>query len=426
MKKILFIVVALIFNGNIQAQSPQKFSYKMVVRNFNGQLLSSQQIGIKISILQNTETGIVMYAERHTPTTNVNGLATFQIGEGTLLNGNLAQINWAQGPYFISTETDPSGGMNYSITSIQQLLSVPYALYAENAGNSVPGPQGPIGEIGPQGPQGLPGDPASDNQELSVSETGDTLYLQNGGFVIIPGISAANGSESNSSIIHSCGADSIHNPNSSYGAVTDQEGNVYKTILIGTQEWMAENLIVSHFSNGDSIINIINDSEWGSLVSPAWSSFNNDESYDCPYGKLYNWYAASDPRNICPTNWHVPTDWEWQVLEIYLGISQQEANSTGGRGLEVNAGGKLKATQFWAGDNLNATNETGFSALGSSVRPFNGVFTPQNQGNSTQFWTSTQINSSSAWPRWLLTTTGLIYRNSSNKTVGQSIRCIAD
>jgi uncharacterized protein (TIGR02145 family) len=435
MKKTLQILATgLLVMISITAfsQAPQKFSYQTVIRNSSNQLLANQQVGIKISVLQGSETGIVVYSERHTPITNSNGLATLSIGTGTVLNGNFQDINWSSGTYYIQTETDPNGGNNYTITSTQQLLSVPYALYAETSGNSILGPQGPTGPQGPigltgaTGPQGQAGNPASDDQQLTVSATGDTLFLQNGGFVIIPGISIANGSESINSIMHTCGADSIHNPDRSYGMVTDQEGNIYKTIVIGTQEWMAENLNVSHFSNGDSLINVISDSEWGSLTTPAWSSFNNDASYDCPYGKLYNWYAASDSRNVCPINWHVPSDWEWQLLEIYLGISQLDANSNGGRGLEVNAGGKLKATKFWAGENINANNEIGFSALGSSVRPFNGIFTPQNHGNSAQFWTSTQINSSSAWPRWLLTSTGLIYRNSSSKTVGQSIRCIAD
>jgi len=164
MKRHFTLLLLLFLTINCFAQSPTKFSYETVVRNSGGQLLANQPIAIKISILQGSETGIVVYAERHTPITNANGLASLQIGGGSVLNGNLASINWAQGPYFISTETDPNGGTNYTITSTQQLLSVPYALYAETAGNSIPGPQGPAGPqgvagaAGPEGSQGIQGE----------------------------------------------------------------------------------------------------------------------------------------------------------------------------------------------------------------------------------------------------------------------------
>jgi hypothetical protein len=154
MKRRFTLLLVLFLTIKSFAQSPQKFSYQTVVRNSGGQLLANQQIAIKISILQGSETGIVVYAERHTPLTNANGLASLQIGGGSVLNGNFASINWAQGPYFISTETDPNGGTSYSLASTQQLLSVPYALYAETSGSSTPGPQGPQGEQGPAGPQG--------------------------------------------------------------------------------------------------------------------------------------------------------------------------------------------------------------------------------------------------------------------------------
>jgi hypothetical protein len=158
MKNFLtFILISVIVLSAI-AQSPQKFSYQTVVRNSGGQLLADQAIAVKISILQGSENGIIVYAERHTPITNANGLASLQIGGGVVLSGNMATINWAQGPYFISTETDPNGGTSYTIASTQQLLSVPYALYAETAGNSTPGPQGPAGPQGPQGEQGPVGE----------------------------------------------------------------------------------------------------------------------------------------------------------------------------------------------------------------------------------------------------------------------------
>ena len=120
------------------AQAPQKFSYQSVIRNAGNQLVANQSVGIKISVLQGSANGAVVYAETHNPLTNANGLATIEIGGGTVQSGNLANINWANGPYFVKTETDLNGGSNYTITSTTQLLSVPYALYAANAGNSTP------------------------------------------------------------------------------------------------------------------------------------------------------------------------------------------------------------------------------------------------------------------------------------------------
>ena len=101
--------------------------------------------------------GSAVYEETHTTTSNANGLVTLEIGGGTVVSGTMATINWANGPYFIKTETDPSGGTNYTITGISQLLSTPYALYAKTSGSSTPGPQGPIGATGPVGANGTNG-----------------------------------------------------------------------------------------------------------------------------------------------------------------------------------------------------------------------------------------------------------------------------
>ena len=139
------------------AQSPNKFSYQAVVRNASNELLVSQQVGVKISLLFNTPTGIIVYQETHTPQSNTNGLVTLEVGGGTVVAGEMATIDWGAGSYYIKTEIDPAGGTNYSITSTSQLLSVPFALYAANGGGGEPGPQGPQGPAGATGPQGPAG-----------------------------------------------------------------------------------------------------------------------------------------------------------------------------------------------------------------------------------------------------------------------------
>ena len=152
---LLIIALAhLLINTSIFAQAPQKMSYQAVIRNTSGALVTSTSVGMKISILQGTATGNVAYSETQIASANANGLVSLEIGSGTVVSGTFAGINWATGPYFIKTETDPIGSTNYTITGTSELMSVPYALFSANG---TPGPAGPIGATGPQGIQGLPG-----------------------------------------------------------------------------------------------------------------------------------------------------------------------------------------------------------------------------------------------------------------------------
>ena len=140
MKKLSFLFAILMIAAvSLFAQVPQKFSYQAVVRNANNQLLSLQAVGVRISILQGGVSGTVVYMETQTAVTNTNGLITLQIGGGNVLSGNFATIDWSDGPFFLKTETDPAGGTNYSIEGTQQLLSVPYALYAGSSANGFSG-----------------------------------------------------------------------------------------------------------------------------------------------------------------------------------------------------------------------------------------------------------------------------------------------
>ena len=131
---LLIITLAfLLINTSIFAQAPQKMSYQAVIRNSSNALITSTPVGMQISILQGSSTGTAVYVETQTPSTNANGLASVEIGGGTVVSGNFSTINWANGPYFIKTETDPTGGTAYTITGTNELMSVPYALNAANA-----------------------------------------------------------------------------------------------------------------------------------------------------------------------------------------------------------------------------------------------------------------------------------------------------
>lgn len=136
MKKILLTVGILLGCHLVSAQAPEKMSYQAVMRNSSGQLLTNQNIGVKVSVLQGSPAGAAVYSERLTGTTNTNGLISLEIGSGTVLSGTFSTINWPSGNYYLKTETDPTGGTNYTIAGTSQLLSVPYAMYAKSAGSS--------------------------------------------------------------------------------------------------------------------------------------------------------------------------------------------------------------------------------------------------------------------------------------------------
>lgn len=133
MKKIITMLAAVLLPATLWAQSPEIISYQTVIRNTQNDLVTDTSVSMQISILQESESGTAVYVETQTPTTNVNGLISIKIGSGTVVSGDFTTIDWAKGPYFIHTEIDPTGDINYSITNTSQLLSVPYALYANTA-----------------------------------------------------------------------------------------------------------------------------------------------------------------------------------------------------------------------------------------------------------------------------------------------------
>ena len=143
MKQIITICAALIMTASVfmpqqaNAQSPEKMSYQAVIRDGSNTLLASTAVGMKISILKSSTSGTAVYVETQTPTTNANGLVSVEIGGGTVVSGTFSSIDWANGTYFIKTETDPTGGTSYTITGTSQLLSVPYALHAKTADNII-------------------------------------------------------------------------------------------------------------------------------------------------------------------------------------------------------------------------------------------------------------------------------------------------
>jgi len=195
------------------------------------------------------------------------------------------------------------------------------------------------------------------------------------------------------------------------GTMTDIDGNVYKTVKIGNQIWMAENLKVTRYRNGDPIPNVTGKTQWKNLKTGAYCNYDNNSSNAKTYGRLYNWYAVNDSRNIAPAGWHVPTDKEWKQLENYLGSE---------------AGGKLKerGTIHWKSPNKGATNSSDFTALPGGYRTNNGPFYVIGLG--ADFWSATQYNSYYAWYRYLYYYGSDVYRNYYGKRYGFSVRLVRD
>jgi hypothetical protein len=156
MKKTYTLLLFLLATVSILAQVPEKMSYQAVLRDASNTLLTNQEVGMQISILQSTITGVAVYIETQTTTTNINGLVSIAIGSG-ISSDDFSAIDWSAGPYFIKTATDPSGGSSYSITGTSQLMSVPFAMYATTSGSAAPGPQGAPGIQGESGIQGAAG-----------------------------------------------------------------------------------------------------------------------------------------------------------------------------------------------------------------------------------------------------------------------------
>lgn len=207
--------------------------------------------------------------------------------------------------------------------------------------------------------------------------------------------------------------------------VTDIDGNVYPTVGIGAQTWMAANLVTTRYQNGDTIPNVTNSTTWQNLSTGARCYYDDDSlSYAPVYGALYNWYAAADARNICPVGWHVPTDLEWNTMTVFLDPTVNPLLFGTPTGTDI--GGQLKEadTTHWTAPNTGATNASGFTALPAGER-LPTVFSLLN--TSTWFWTSTPGGTPQhAWMRVLSNTSAQIQRITYSKINGLSCRCMQD
>jgi len=209
MKKIYSIIAGLLLTASVCAQAPQKMSYQAVIRNSSNALITSTPVGMQISILQGSSTGTPVYVETQTPSTNANGLVSLEIGTGIIISGTFSTINWATGPYFIKTETDPTGGTAYTIAGTNELMSVPYALFSANGTPGATGPQGPIGltgAAGTNGTNGLDGAAGATGPQGSIGLTGATGAAGTNGTNGLDGAAGATGPQGSIGLTGATGA----------------------------------------------------------------------------------------------------------------------------------------------------------------------------------------------------------------------------
>ncbi|MDE0773004.1 MAG: hypothetical protein OSB25_12485, partial [Salibacteraceae bacterium] len=157
MKKLYILATILAITTSVFSQAPTKMSYQAVVRDADNNLLTSQRITMRLTIMQGSVFGNSVYVERQATISNINGLVSLVIGSGTVVFGTFNSIDWSNGPYFIKTEADPTGGQFYTVTETSQLMSVPYALHANTADSIVGGIAGPQGIAGAVGAAGVAG-----------------------------------------------------------------------------------------------------------------------------------------------------------------------------------------------------------------------------------------------------------------------------
>ena len=468
MKKIFTLLMLVITPVLTIAQGPQAIRYQAVARAADGSLLLNQEIQVKISILAGGVQGPAVYVESHSITTSSMGLLNLDLGAGNAITGNFDEIPWSAGDYYVKIEFDVTGTGNYEWIGTTQLLSVPYAFYAREAGmrkmtnqerDAWSNPQeGTVifnlttgclnvrsfnywfelcgsGCIPPvltanAGPDQLDvqGNTATLTAgSLAPGETGYwTTAMGQGGIYGSPNSpnSTFTGLAGQSyylawNIQNACGAtgsDTIHISFADPNAVPcpgiptlTYMGQLYHTVAIGDQCWMRENLNAGIMRSVGEVF-----SNNGVIEKHCYV---NDPIKCLEYGGLYTWdemmgyVEVAGTRGICPEGWHIPTDEDFSVMSEFLGGSTV-------------AGGKLKepGSWHWSTPNTGADNESGFRAIGAGYIATNGISSEIKDGN--YYFTSTIFNSYEAWGYGLSYNSGSFLKGSGSRTHSNSVRCI--
>ncbi len=400
---ILVLILFLTTNIHGFAQVPEKITYQAVIRDNNDKLVTDKTVGIRVSIIQTSATGNLVFAETHTPTTNGNGLVSIEIGGGVTVAGSFSSIDWTMGPYFLKTETDINGGTNFNIGGTRQLLSVPYAFYANTAENYT-------GNI-------------IENQSLA-----NVLALGNRASHQIKNVTAPTDEQDVATKAYVDAfqqqIDSLKNMLYKNGLmrVKDIDGNSYPILKFGEQEWIVENLRTTKYNDGTPINHVEGNTEWGSQTEGAYCWFKNDEpTYKIPNGAYYNWYAIETDK-LCPTGWHVPTKTEWDNLVLYIG-QKYNTMSTTGKAMASKNGWYTSTTTGTIGNNPSENNISGFTAIPGGGRTSGFV----NDGYNGFYWVATEYTADKGWyVNFFYDGFGAFVSSYSDKFAGKPVRCLKD
>jgi uncharacterized protein (TIGR02145 family) len=382
---LILIFSLLLLQSNAQ---PQKVNYQAVALTAGGQTVKNQAIKLRLSIVDSSATGTVLYTETHQPTTDGAGQFSVFVGGGTATLGTFSSISWSNGKdKFLKAEADVTGGTNYVLMGSSQIVSVPYAIAAGSLkeGATITGANG-------------------SQYTLTVGANGPTWNLTN------------------------------PNVNFSCGQAVTYAGESYPTVQIGTQCWFQKNLNV-----GSMILGANNQTNNGILEKYC---YNNDTANCSIYGGLYQWAEAVQYQNsasnttspnpafmgnakgICPSGWHVPSDAEWCILTTFLDSTVD--CSVNGNFTGIVVGGKMKSTSgLWNSPNTGANNSSSFSGLPSGYR-FSGGGTFYDLHLSNYFWAASDFSNSIAITRDLNYNFSGNRRDRLNKFFGFSVRCLKD
>ena len=421
MKK-LFTLFVFVITITTFAQAPQGFNYQATVRNNTGDLIVNTNVYFKFNVMQGTQTSLPVFTEVHYVPTDDLGQVTLIIGQGTATTGTFLELDWSLGSYYLGIELDTGNG--YVARCTTQLLSVPYALYAENSGNSMPTTpslETVLAESNSANSQQIKDllDPTEAQDAVTKNYADTQFYTQSEVDAMISSLQSQ--------------IDGLNAGNDT-GTVTDQDGNSYDYITYGDQDWTVENAEMVTYRDGTEIPQVTDNTEWQNLTTGAWSYFNNDPTKP----RFYNWYAVmgihdTDPntpnKEFAPEGWHVPTDAEWTTLENHLIANGYNYDDT----TEGNKIAKsMASTTGWnsstesgaIGNDQSLNNSSDFNALPEGIRYASGNF--NNTGKNCIFWSSTENVTDNPWNRDLDLNFSYLNRYDIDKSYGYSVRFVRD
>ena len=413
MKKFYaMLCLAIASLTQLQAQAPQGFNYQATVRNSAGDLVVNTNVYFKFNVIQGSQTAVPIFTETHEILTDDLGQVNLVIGQGTAKTGVFSELDWSLGSYYLGIELDTGNG--YLAMGTTQLLSVPYALYAENSGNSTPTTPN-LGSV-------LAEDNSANNQQIKDLQEP---------------------TEAQDAVTKNYAETQFYSQSEVDALIANLQrqieiGNFYYHITTyGDQVWTVDNAYMENYRDGTCIPQVTDDTEWQNLTTGAWSYYDNDSTKP----RLYNWYAVmgihdvaslSDPslrKEFAPEGWHVPSDAEWTTLEEHLIANGYNYDDT----TEGNKIGKsMSFTTGWAsstdtgviGNDQSLNNSSGFNAFPEGYRITFGQF--YMLGAGAIFWSSTGSGSTNALKRSLDYNAYNLDKGVINKHCGFSVRFVRD